>query len=176
MTDSDSKGSGDETGNGFEDDLAILRDYCLIMMSDDASTFEMHGLVQLAMRRWLKAQGLQDKFIEKYITVMASSFPTGDFENWTRCRALFAHVEAAANYRPSGDNVKKTWSGLLHNGGWYAWLQGSYTVADEMVSQGSRTRKKLLGDDYKATLASMSLLALIYSDQGRWADAEKLYI
>ncbi|KLO97530.1 Uncharacterized protein Y057_8853 [Fusarium fujikuroi] len=118
MTDSDSKGSGDETGNGFEDDLAILRDYCLIMMSDDASTFEMHGLVQLAMRRWLKAQGLQDKFIEKYITVMASSFPTGDFENWTRCRALFAHVEAAANYRPSGDNVKKTWSGLLHNGGW----------------------------------------------------------
>jgi tetratricopeptide (TPR) repeat protein len=172
--DSDSHGSDDETENEFEDDVAMLRDYSLIMLSEDANVFEMHGLVQLAMRRWLKAQGLQDKFLEQYITVMASSFPTGNYENWTVCRALFAHVEAAAEYRPNGDNLKKTWSGLLHNGGWYEWLQGRYAVAEQMVSQGRRTREKLLGKDHEATLASMSLLSLTYLNQGRWAEAEKL--
>ncbi|EXA29687.1 hypothetical protein FOVG_18852 [Fusarium oxysporum f. sp. pisi HDV247] len=176
MTDSDSQCSDDETGNEFEDDVAILRDYCLIMLSEDANTFEMHGLVQLSMRRWLKAQGLQDKFLEQYITVMASSFPTGDYENWTRCRPLFAHVEAAAEYRPNEDNLKNTWSSLLHNGGWYAWQQGRYTVAEQMVSQGRRTREKLLGKDHEATLESISLLASVYMGQGRWEEAEKLFM
>ncbi|EXM13903.1 hypothetical protein FOTG_17656 [Fusarium oxysporum f. sp. vasinfectum 25433] len=174
--DSDSQGSDDETENEFEDDVAMLRDYSLIMLSEDANVFEMHGLVQLAMRRWLKAQGLQDKFLEQYITVMASSFPTGNYENWTVCRALFAHVEAAAEYRPNGDNLKKTWSGLLHNGGWYEWLQGRHAVAEQMVSQGRRTCEKLLGKDHEATLASMSLLSLTYLNQGRWAEAEKLQV
>ncbi|PCD20331.1 hypothetical protein AU210_016198 [Fusarium oxysporum f. sp. radicis-cucumerinum] len=174
ITDSDSQDSDDETENEFEDDVAILRDYCLIMLSEDANTFEMHGLVQLSTRRWLKAQGLQDKFLEQYITVMASSFPTGDYENWAVCRALFAHIEAAAEYRPNEDNLKKIWSGLLHNGGWYAWLQGRYAVAERMLSQGKRTREKLLGKDHEATLASISLLALTYWDQGRWDEAEKL--
>jgi tetratricopeptide (TPR) repeat protein len=174
--DSDSQGSDDETENEFDDDVAMLRDYSLIMLSEDANVFEMHGLVQLAMRRWLKAQGLQDKFLEQYITVMASSFPTGNYENWTVCRALFAHVEAAAEYRPNGDNLKKTWSGLLHNGGWYEWLQGRYAVAEQMVSQGRRTREKLLGKDHEATLASMSLLSFTYLNQGRWAEAEKLQV
>ncbi|PCD20337.1 hypothetical protein AU210_016204 [Fusarium oxysporum f. sp. radicis-cucumerinum] len=174
--DTDSQGSDDETGNEFEDDAAILRDYCLIVLSEDANTFEMHGLVQLSTRRWLKTHGLQDKFLGQYITVMVSSFPTGDYENWTRCRPLFAHVEAAAEYRPSEDSVRKIWSSLLHNGGRYAWSQGRYNVAEQMLSRGRRTREKLLGKDHEATLASISLLALVYSDQGRWADAEKLQV
>ena len=57
-TDSDSQGSDNETDDEFEDDIAMLRDYCLIMLSENANTFEIHGLVQLSTRRWLKAQGL----------------------------------------------------------------------------------------------------------------------
>ncbi|QKD50448.2 uncharacterized protein FOBCDRAFT_216488 [Fusarium oxysporum Fo47] len=176
ITDSDSQGSDNETANEFEDDVAILRDYCLIMQGEDANTFEMHGLVQLAMRRWLKAQGLQEKFLEKYIVVMASSFPAGDYENWTVCRALFAHVEAAVEYRPNEDNLKKIWAGLLFNGGWYAWLQGRYAVGERMTSKARRTREKLLGKDHPDTLTSMNNLAGTYWSQGRWEEAEKLQI
>ncbi|KAI6747690.1 hypothetical protein HG531_008232 [Fusarium graminearum] len=176
ITDSESQGSDDEVEHEFDDDIQILRDYCLIVLSGDANAFEMHGLVQLAMRRWLKAQGLQDKFLEQYITVMASSFPIGEYENWTVCRALFAHVEAAVEYRPNEESLKKTWSGLLHNGGWYAWLQGRYVVAEQMTSKARRTCEKLLGKDDEASLASTSLLGAIYSGQGRWEEAEKLKV
>ncbi|KAH7459901.1 hypothetical protein FOMA001_g19846 [Fusarium oxysporum f. sp. matthiolae] len=174
MADSDFQDNENETESKFEDDLAILRGYCLVMLSEDANTFEMHGLVQLSMRGWLKAHGLQDKFLEQYITVMASSFPTGDYKNWTVCRALFAHVEAAAEYWPNKDSLRKTWTGLLYNGGWYALLQGRYAVGEQMASKARRSREKLLGKDNEATLASISLLALTYSSQGQWNKAEKL--
>ncbi|KAF5240546.1 hypothetical protein FANTH_9517 [Fusarium anthophilum] len=176
MTHSDSEGSGDESENEFEDNIAILRDYCLIMQFEESKTFEMHGLVQLSIRMWLKAEGLYDKFLEQYITVMASSFLTGNYENWTKCQPLLAHVMASVKYRPSQDNIKAQWSDLLHNSGLYAWLQGRYAVAEQLVSKARRTREKLLGKDHEGTLASTSLLASIYGDQDRWDEAEKLQV
>jgi hypothetical protein len=41
--------------DGFEDDLLALRNYSFISVNIDGTTFEMHGLVQLAIREWLKA-------------------------------------------------------------------------------------------------------------------------
>lgn len=52
-------GSDDETDSGFEDDVAMLRDFCLIIVSEGGDEFEMRGLVQLSTRRWLKAFGWQ---------------------------------------------------------------------------------------------------------------------
>lgn len=38
------------------------------------------------------------------------------------------------------------------------------------------TRKTKLGADHPDTLTSIANLALIYSNQGRWGDAEKLEV
>jgi hypothetical protein len=46
---------GPSDGDEFEDDLLTLRNYSFISTNADAATFEMHCLVQLAMRKWLKA-------------------------------------------------------------------------------------------------------------------------
>ncbi|RGP77945.1 kinesin light chain [Fusarium longipes] len=173
-SDSDSQVSGDETENEFEDDVKTLRDYCLITQGQDAGTFEMHELVQLATRRWLKTHRLRDKFLEQFITIMDDSFPLGEYENWTQCRPLFAHVEAAADYRPNEESIKQAWSHLLYNGGWYAFSQGRYTVAEQMNLKSSNTLQKLLGGRHQATLSSEAALVSIYYEQGRWKEAEKL--
>ena len=78
-------GSGDEADDGFEDDVAMLREFCLVVTNEDGSVFEMHGLVQLSMRKWLEADGLQDKFRRQFVERMAAAFPTGDYSNWTIC-------------------------------------------------------------------------------------------
>ncbi|CAF3525353.1 unnamed protein product [Fusarium graminearum] len=176
ISDSDTQDSGDKTESGLEDDIAILRNYCLIMQGEDTNTFEMHGLVQLSTRRWLKAQGLQEKFLEQYIVIMARAFPNGDYENWKVCRALFAHVEAAAEYWPKDEHLRKTWADLLHNGGWYALLQGRYATAELMSSQAMRNREEIMGKDHEGTLASTSNLGSTYWNQGRWEEAEKLQV
>ncbi|KAK0744820.1 hypothetical protein B0T21DRAFT_380952 [Apiosordaria backusii] len=165
--------SPDITDDGFEDDVAMLRDYCLIATYEMVDEFEMHSLVQLSMRRWLEVFGLQETFHRQYIERMAAAFPTGEYENWTICQSLFAHVQVVLGYRPS-ENMDEIWATLLYNGGWFAWLQGRYEVAQQMVGKARRVREKRLGKEDAATLDSMSLFALVLLNRGRWEEAEKL--
>jgi tetratricopeptide (TPR) repeat protein len=173
--DSDTYDAGDDIDGGFEDDVAMLRDYCLIIASEAGDEFEMHGLVQLSTRRWLEAFGKQETFKQQYIERMAASFPTGEYETWATCGSLFAHVQVAFDYRPSEDTVEG-WAALLHNGGWYARLQGRYDVAQQMLAKARRVREKRRGEEDVETLASTSLFAIVLSDRGRWEEAEKLEV
>ena len=58
-------GNNEESGNdnsildagvddGFEDDILTLRNYSFISLTTDATTFKIHGLVQLATQKWLE--------------------------------------------------------------------------------------------------------------------------
>src|SRR5205814_9630993 len=107
---------------------------------------------------------------------MAASFPTGDYSNWATWQRRFAHVEAAVECRPAEGNVQEAWATLLYNGGFYAWLQGRYGVAERMVRKARKTREKRLGRENEATLASTSLFALVLLDKGLWEEAEKLFV
>ncbi|KAK4451328.1 kinesin light chain [Podospora aff. communis PSN243] len=159
-TDDNTDDGADDIDGRFEDDVAMLRDYCLITADDTGDEFEMHGL--------------QDTFKRQYIERMAALFPTGKYENWAKCRGLFAHVQVALGYRFKKDTLE--WATLLHNGGWYAWSQGRYEVAQQMVGKAMKVREKKLGREDVATLASASIFALVQKDQGKWEEAEKLNV
>ncbi|KAK3376527.1 hypothetical protein B0T24DRAFT_648420 [Lasiosphaeria ovina] len=165
----------DKMDSGFEDDVAMLRDYCLIAVDEGGDEFEMHGLVQLSTRRWLEAFGQQETFKRQYIERIAASFPTGKYENWATCQSLFVHVQVALGYRP-GEDMLETWATLLHNGGWYAWSQGRYEVSQHMLGKAREVREKRLGKKDVVTLASISLFARVLLDQGWWEEAEKLFL
>ncbi|KAK5987383.1 Kinesin light chain 1 [Cladobotryum mycophilum] len=163
----------DDFDDGFEDDIAMLRDYCLITMNEEGDIFKMHGLVQLSTRKSLDASGLQEPFKQQFIERLAAAFPTGDYSNWATCQTLFAHVEAAVNYRPS-DSSLESWATLLYNGSCYAESQGRYDVAERMAYKSWKARTTKLGPDHLKTISSMAILASTYINQGRWNDAEKL--
>ncbi|KAK4182012.1 hypothetical protein QBC35DRAFT_536746, partial [Podospora australis] len=159
----------------FEDDVAMLREYCLVTTNADGDEFEMHGLVQLSTRIWLKAYEQQETFKQQYIKQMAESFPPGEYQNWGKCQGLFAHVQVALDYRPD-ENTAERWATLLHNGGWYARTQGRYDVAEQMAAKARGVREKKLGKRDLMTLASTALFGLILKDRGRWEEAEKLFV
>ncbi|KAL8366576.1 hypothetical protein RB595_010437 [Gaeumannomyces hyphopodioides] len=173
---SESGSSSDEADDGFKDDVAILRNFCLVSTSENASALEMHGLVQLSMRQWLEADGLQDKFRRQFIERVAAVFPTGDYSNWATCQQLFAHAEAAINCRPTEEGTQELWAGLMHRGGWYALQQGRYDAAERMAGKAKRNRENRLGKYDGKTLGSTALYASIYRNQGRWEEAEKLEV
>ncbi|KAK3387984.1 P-loop containing nucleoside triphosphate hydrolase protein [Podospora didyma] len=172
---SDASGDATDDDDGFEDDVMMLRDYCLIAIDVNGDEFEMHGLVQLSTKRWLEASGQLGAFIQQYIERIAASFPTGDYENWATCRELFVHAQMAVNYQPSED-IMETWATLLYNGGWYARSQGIYEIAQQMLAKARKVREKRLGEEDVATLASIILFALVLLDRGRWKEAEKLFM
>ncbi|KAK4660693.1 hypothetical protein QC762_0021600 [Podospora pseudocomata] len=166
--------SADTIDDGFEDDVAMLRDYCLIA-TNEMDEFEMHGLVQFSTRKWLEQSGQQETLKQKFIERMAASFPSGDYKNWATCRNLFAHVQVVLGYRPS-ENREEIWATLLYNGGWFAWSQGRYEVAQQMVGKARRAFEKRLGKEDAATQASMSLFAQVLLNRGQWEEAEKLFM
>jgi citrate lyase synthetase len=174
LQDSESE-SDSNTDDDFEDDLDILRDFCLVATNNDGNVLEMHGLVQLSMRKWLEVDQLQDKFKNQCIEQMAAAFPTGDYINWAKCQQLFVHVEVAADYKP-GKEQREQWASLMYNGGWYANLQGKYKIAEQMANKALRSYEKLFGENDHRTLTGKGTLASTYWKQGRWKEAELLKV
>jgi tetratricopeptide (TPR) repeat protein len=173
---SDDKSDGvanDDADSEFDEDVEMLRDYCLVTTNEQGDEFEMHRLVQLSTREWLAESGQQDIFKQQYIKRMVSAFPTAEYENWIICGSLFAHAQVALGYRPNAEDVAE-WAFLLCKGGLYARLQGKYNIAEQMLGEAYKVLEKLFGKEDMFTLYSTSLFAQVLKDQGRWDKAEKL--
>ncbi|KAL7935608.1 P-loop containing nucleoside triphosphate hydrolase protein [Trichoderma chlorosporum] len=167
------KDSEEDIDNSFEEDILILREYCLITVNEEGNKFEMHRLVQLSIKIWLKAFELKEMFMQTYIKRMATSFPKEKYENWTICEELFAHAQLAVDYRPDDDTVED-WATLCYKAGYYAYRQGRYAIAQRMVGKCRKARENKLGKDHAETLECVLLLSRILEVMGRWEEAEKL--
>lgn len=75
-----------------------MRSFCFISVNTDGTGFEMHALVQLAMRIWLAVHGELERWNQQFICNFSAAFPTREYKNWAVCGALFKHAKAAAKY------------------------------------------------------------------------------
>jgi hypothetical protein len=174
----DNEDSGSETSvtDEFEEDALILRNYSFIFVNTDKTTFGMHRLVQLATRKWLEVHGQFERWKQKYIKSLCVEFPTGKYENWAKCGALFPHVQLALAQQPDGDDSLIEWALLLYNAAWYALLRGNYSDAEKMSVKAMKVRTKQLGPDNNETLGSQAMVALAFKLGGRWKEAEELEV
>ena len=160
----------------FEGDIQTLRDHSLISVSVDRATFEMHALVQLAMRKWLEGHGQLESWKQQYIENISEEFPAGEYENWEKCLLLLPHAKAAIAQQPEGEDSRRQWATLLYNVAWYAWRRGILADTEEISMKSMKARKNLLGLEHPETLSSMAMVGLVYKLNGRWGEAEELEI
>ncbi|KAH6702773.1 hypothetical protein BKA61DRAFT_646770 [Leptodontidium sp. MPI-SDFR-AT-0119] len=170
------RGSQSSVNDGFEDDLLALRNYSFISLSMDGTTFEMHGLVQLATREWLRANKQQERWKEQFIKNLCAKLPTGEYENWERCQALFPHAQSAAAQKPKEQDSLTDWTSVLYKAAWYAWRMGKGVEAENLAFTAMQVRKKILGDEHEDTLSGMAMVGLAYKLNGRWDAAKKLEV
>jgi tetratricopeptide (TPR) repeat protein len=163
-----------QTNGEFEDDVLTLRDYSFITVTRDASTFEMHSLVQLATRAWLEGEGQLDRWREQFISNLCAELPTGEHENREKCQALFPHARAALAQRPKDKESLKEWALLLYKAAWYAWQQGRAGEAEEMAMMSMEVRSEVLGEDNAETLSSMGMVGLARVLRGKYGEAEAM--
>jgi hypothetical protein len=64
----------------FEDAIAPLMSFSLIRTEIGERLFEMHRLVQLSIRQWLKREQQWGKWAKESRNVMEKAFPSGDYE------------------------------------------------------------------------------------------------
>jgi hypothetical protein len=158
----------------FEGDVATLRAYSLIGISVNEDQFDMHRLVQLSTQKWLEMHTEFVYWQERFIDIIGSSFPPGDFTNWKACEAVFPHLKMMWTYRVSNAPHLQVWAKRLYNGSWYAWQRGQYNTAEKMVRASLEVCQESLGFDDAATLDSIGMLALVLGYQGKYSEAEEM--
>jgi tetratricopeptide (TPR) repeat protein len=177
-TDSDSDDSNSEASvdDGFEEDILTLRNYSLIGITTNSTIFDMHGLVQLATRKWLEEHGRLEMWKQQYISNLCKAFPTGEHENWAQCQVLFPHAKAALSQPPKSKESLQQWALLLYNTAWYTWRKGNISDAKKLSTKSMKVRKKLLGTEHIDTLNSTAMVGLTAKLAGQWKEAEELEV
>jgi hypothetical protein len=127
----------------FVDDVLTLRNFSFISVNADGTTFEMHRLVQLAMRTWLEANGQLERWKQQFIRNLCKEFPNGEHETWGTCQALFPHAESAAEQQPKETSSLVEWATLLYYAARYSWKKGNYNNAKKLAIKSMKARTKL---------------------------------
>ena len=158
----------------FEDDVTMLLGYSFIAVTTDAAAFEMHRLVQLATLRWLEAQEQLERWKKQFIVALNYAFPSGEYENWTTCQALFPHARSALRLKFQEPAVSLQWAALMHKAAWYADQKGASRDAEAMARECTKLRAKQLGENHPDTLESIDDLGRALLAQGEHEAAEKM--
>jgi tetratricopeptide (TPR) repeat protein len=160
----------------FEKDVVVLRNYSLVSLTTYAKVFEMHRLVQLATRRWLKVAKQLDRWSSHFVSNLDEAFPLSNLDNWTTCQSIFPHTVAVLNVEVAGRETILQQASLLQRSGQYASEMGDYTNGENMEAKALQSREEVLGAEHPDTLRSMDNLADTYSKQGRYDEAEKVQV
>jgi len=165
-----------ECNSDFDDDIAMLRSFLFISDTTSARSWQMHRLVQDATQTWLCDNGNFEKSLHLFVHRLRTSFPTGDFDNWTVCDTLFPHARSAIEHAPVNQEVVLEWASVMYNSAWYAGEQGNFLDALKMATASMEVRAKELGEEDKLTLWSTAMVARTNRSQGRWKEAEELEV
>ena len=158
----------------FEDDMTMLLGYSFIGVTTDAAAFEMHRLVQLATLRWLEAQEQLERWKKQFIVALNYAFPSGEYENWTTCQALFPHARSALRLKFQEPAASLQWAAVMYKAAWYAIQKGASRDAEAMAQGCTKLRAKQLGDNHPDTLASIEYLGRVLLVQGELEAAEEM--
>ena len=85
--------AADQNPLDFENALSPLDEFALIIVEKGGKSFEMHRLVQLATRKWLKRHMEIHRWQEEATNVLSKAFPSGDYRNWRTCETLYLMLE-----------------------------------------------------------------------------------
>jgi tetratricopeptide (TPR) repeat protein len=156
------------------DAIGTLNAYCFISKRPTDLALDLHRLVHLATRNWLRKEKLLAQSTEKAIERLEEVFPD-DHKNRNLWRSYLPH----AHYALKSDLVARDAKhrvDLLWKYGNCVYEEGRWNEAESAFEQVMETRKTVLGVDHPSTLTSMANLASTYRNQGRWNEAEELEV
>lgn len=152
--------------------MGTLQGYSFIAKRSVDSAVTVHRLVHLAMRNWLRKEGLLSHWVSKTIAILAKNMGSIDYDKrtWRSCMP-HAHYVLGSPLMSEDDKGKLD---LLRKYAKCLYYDGRYQEAESIWERVTENLKTKLGDDHPKTLHNMSNLAATYRKQGRWKEAEKL--
>lgn len=162
----------------LEEDIWVLRSFSFISVNANGTTFKMHALLQLAMRKWLQVHDQLERWRCRSIQILCAEFPTespiGESENLRKRLLLYPHAKLASKEQPESADILADWALLRYRAAFYAMDGWSLGEAEELAVQSMEVNRKLSVQAHKYSLRSMDMVGLVLWDQERWDEAGTL--
>ncbi|MCJ1473826.1 hypothetical protein MMC13_002478 [Lambiella insularis] len=110
--------------------LRILIEYSFITASTSTESFEMHRLVQLAMRKRLAVSNVEKEWAVKALSLLSQHFPDGKYESWDMCALLCPHALKVIQNTLYSTSEALSLGSLQSKLSWYFAQRGSYKQAE----------------------------------------------
>jgi tetratricopeptide (TPR) repeat protein len=152
--------------------IGILSSYSFITESDGQKTYDIHRLIHLATRNWLREQGSIGEQTEKAIQHLEKVFPTDEYTNRPIWNAYLPHAIKVLSLS-EGRHMRKRYE-LCDKVGCCLEADGRAADAVKWLSLSYGWKKDTLGVDDTATLSTSHNLAISYSSNGQISESIEL--
>lgn len=153
--------------------IGTLDAYSFVNRRVADNVLDMHRLVHLAMRNWLRTRGQWHVWATRALERLMEVVPFGDRNTrdiWTAYLPHAMHVVKTPEVYATENRIS-----LLNRIGHCQQTLGQYQVAEWAYRKVFTRREKVLGREHSWTITSMSNLAGALSNQGKYAEAEKVH-
>ncbi|KAL4900982.1 hypothetical protein BDW74DRAFT_89437 [Aspergillus multicolor] len=157
------------------DALGLLSAYSLVDIQLENGNINLHRLVRLATRNWMKKEQQFSLYVRKAADRFNEIFPNKRPANRQLWRKYLPHTISLIRETEFGKQ-QEGYINLLQKVGQCLILDGRYDDAEVFFSVILEILLREAGDKHPYTLSAMSDLAMTYWHQGQWNEAEELLI
>src|SRR5579859_7250042 len=163
--------------NGYLLDQAIeaLRAYSLITRDAQAKALAVHRLIQTVVRDSLPTE-TQKQWMQSVVALINQAFLDVEFPSWPQCEHCLPHALLCAQWIKQGQIETPASMHLLDQLGYYLTLRGRYGEAEPFLLQSLSIHEQQLGPEHLDTATNLRHLALLYRHQGKYPQAEQLFL
>jgi tetratricopeptide (TPR) repeat protein len=151
--------------------IGALKSYSFIKKRKDSNDFDIHRLVHLATRNWLRSEGKLHVWVDKAIARLGELLPAGghkDRSTWTAYLPHANHLLDASEHTKVGLNMVV----LAEKLGQCLYSNGEYYEAQRAFERAISLRDEFSGLENRDALWSMFGLAEALNHQGKHKLAE----
>ncbi|KAJ4380801.1 hypothetical protein N0V86_004163 [Didymella sp. IMI 355093] len=159
----------------FDHDMYMLTSLCFVKIGAGDNSFEMHGLMQFATKRWLERNGKLEEWKGVYVRIINEHFPEGRPENWAVCERLFPHAQAALKNHPLDANALEAWASISWKAAWYMGERGGFGQAYKLALDALEVREILLDPEDPEIFDSLNSVGVALSRLGRYEESKNMY-
>ncbi|RDW64366.1 uncharacterized protein DSM5745_09777 [Aspergillus mulundensis] len=155
--------------------LGVLKAYHLITENRDTETqfFNLHRLVYLATRNWLRVHGMLDDWVEKAARQLSAVMPMEFSTDRDIERSYLPHAQRILEDGPfrarTLDREQLAWKVAI-----CSHYEGRYRESESLIREVLEAREARLGLDNYDTIYCLSWLAQSMVCQRKWESAERL--
>ena len=167
---------GDVDEITFYDDINPLLSFSLIRAEIGGDAFEMHRLVQTAMRHWLQSKESDQLWKERAIERVAQQFPWRDQEqHWPLCEVLLSHADEVILHTAISRESQLHRADVLVKTAWYlVTRKGHAGLAEQRSTQALQIQQRYFENDSDKILATLGILAQALQGNFKREDAKSL--